>query len=144
MGVLDTLSDVTKLAHDVKNIDLYRQLVALQREVMDQQEELRRAIAERDKLNDQLRDRNHLYFTRNAYWPCEPNADGSGPSSSLIPGAPPVCSRCFDVEGKRVNLHETNRYSDSTAEIYKCPACSTLTGKPPAVRLSETQRRRPR
>lgn len=98
MGILETTKDVLKLAQQVDNIDLMRQLVQLQTEVVSLNEENR-------ALKDRLTTRDKLTFRLNSYW---------------IENDGPFCSRCWDAESKLIRLHKNPGFHP------KCPSCTSV------------------
>lgn len=89
MGLTDTVKEILQLVDQVKNFDLYKRLVDLQREAMEFTEQLK----SKDKTIVQLREALEL----KGKFTCKGSAyfieDEKG---EFIDG--PFCVKCFDVE----------------------------------------------
>src|SRR5688572_11422516 len=96
MRVLDTMNEFVGLVQKADNIELFRQLVELQMQVVALVEE-NRALKERLPLME------NLVFQHNAYW---------------LGDVGPHCSRCWDAEQKLVRLHSTDEM------FQRCPKCT--------------------
>jgi hypothetical protein len=104
MGIIDTLKDVVVLVQKTDNIDVVRQVIALQGQVYELVTENGNLKAELQRERDVATMRAAMRFEKNAYW--------QGPEG-------PFCSKCWDAEGKRVRVHlSKGRYP-------QCPACKT-------------------
>lgn len=95
MGILDTVKDVAVLIQKADNIELVKQVLALQIQAQDLVEENR-------LLKSKLATREALAFRKNAYWLAE---DG------------PFCSKCWDADAKLVRLHVR------VDHVPRCPNC---------------------
>ena len=100
MGVVDTLKETIGLIQKVDNIDLYRQMLDLQTQVMS-------LLEENKSLRTTLETRATLTFKSDAYW-----RDGN---------EGPFCSRCWDDEKKLIRLHLGGLAP-------ACPKCKTAGG----------------
>jgi hypothetical protein len=95
MGILDTVKDVAILIQKADNIELVKQVMALQIQAQDLVEENR-------LLKAKLATREALTFRKNAYWLSD---DG------------PFCSKCWDADAKLVRLHVRVKH------VPTCPNC---------------------
>jgi len=106
MGILDTAKDVITLVQKADNLELVKQVLALQSDIMKMMEENRELKEEIRGLTDKLRTRAKLVFRDNTYWmETETGQDG------------PYCSPCHDTGQILVRLHKTSIG-------FMCPACS--------------------
>lgn len=112
MGVLDTLKEAVGLIQKVDNIDLYKQMLELQTQVIALFEENR-------TLKDRLATRDQLTFKKNAYWMGDEG---------------PFCSRCWDAESKLVRLHVQAQTTP------RCPSCTRLAVNPDVPPVSPLRR----
>jgi hypothetical protein len=102
MEIFKTVKELASLLQKMGNVDMLRQMVALQQQVTDLVEENR-------LLKQQASNRKHATFKDNSYWISE---DG------------PFCSSCLDCNGKLVRLHKRPRYHP------QCPVCKTFAPAP--------------
>jgi hypothetical protein len=96
MGIYDTLKDVASIAQKIDNIELMKQVIELQQQVVTLYEENR-------QLNERLATREKLTFKNNSYW-----MGDNGP----------FCSNCWDVHVKLIRLH---LFPSDTSP--RCPNC---------------------
>jgi NAD-dependent SIR2 family protein deacetylase len=102
MGIYDAIKDAVQVAQKIDNIDLQKQLLALQTQVVDLVEENR-------TLKATIATRAELTFARNSYWRGD---DG------------PYCSRCWDAKGTLVHMHiQKGAYP-------RCPNCENYAVNP--------------
>jgi hypothetical protein len=106
MSIYETIKDVVSIAQKADNIDLMRQLLQLQNDIMQLTEENR-------SLRERLDIRGKLTFRENSYW------DGN---------EGPFCSRCADAEGKLIRLHKP-----SSMHRPRCPSCGNVATDPNAA-----------
>lgn len=105
MGIVETGKELVEIARKIDNIELYKQILALQTELLKLAED-NSALKERThQLEQTLATKTVLKFKDNAYWlPAqENNEDG------------PYCTFCWDKDGKLVHQH----FSD-TSKIWFC------------------------
>ena len=74
---------------------------------MDEDRELRLRV---DRLENLLIDKSRLTFHDNAYWDKD---------------AGPFCSRCFDVDAKRVHMTDVSNTEITENYIYRCNNCQS-------------------
>ena len=98
MSILDNVKEVVGLVQKVDNIDLLRQILGLQGEVMQLWEDNNSLKAEVKRLKEQMSYAGQLEFRRNGYWiPKGENKEEEGP----------FCSVCWDVDRTLVRMtHE--------------------------------------
>ena len=108
MGILDTAKDVVTLVQKADNLELVKQILTLQSDIMKMMEENRLLKDENRALREQLQVKRNLVFRENSYW--MPKEDGFEDG--------PFCSTCQDVDGKLVRMTEC-----ATAGVYYCKAC---------------------
>jgi regulator of replication initiation timing len=108
MGILDTAKDVITLVQKADNLELVKQVLALQADIMKMMDENRALKDEIRTLRDQLNTRGKLIFRENTYWLSMDNGKDDGP----------FCSTCHDTEQKLVRLHALSIGG------YRCPACT--------------------
>jgi hypothetical protein len=102
MGIIDNLRETVSLVQKVDNLELYRQIISLQLEVMALVEE-NRSLKRRLELSEQL------VLKDNAYW----RKDGDRPDI-------PFCMRCWDSESKLIRLVVTTGFEPN------CPNCKNF------------------
>lgn len=119
MGIIDEIKSVATTIQQIDNIDLYRQILNLQADVMEIMEENSRLKGENIELREKLRLKNELKFEHEAYWLEKPDKSKDGP----------FCSKCWDSNQKLIRMlrvdvppgYENNPYVHN---LYKCPECS--------------------
>jgi hypothetical protein len=94
MGILDTAKDVITLVQKADNLELVKQVLALQNDIMKMMEENRGLRDEVRTLKEQLHTKESLVFRNNAYW--LPKDDGTEEG--------PFCSACHDGDHKLVRM----------------------------------------
>ena len=107
MGILDTAKDVITLVQKADNLELVKQVLALQADIMKMMEENRALRDEVRELKGQLHTKVNLIFRDNTYW--LPKDDGTEDG--------PFCSTCHDSEQKLVRLHKLHSGG------YSCETC---------------------
>lgn len=108
MGILDTAKDVLTLVQKADNLDLVKQVLALQGDIMKMMDENRSLKDEVRSLKEQLNIKAKLVFKNNTYW--IPMEDGTEDG--------PFCSTCHDTEHQLVRLHKMGIGG------HTCPACN--------------------
>ncbi len=111
MGIIDDVKSVTKVIQQIDNVELYRQILDLQAEIMNVVEENRSLKSEILSLKETLKTRESLEFEHNAYW--KKNQDGTRSDG-------PFCSRCWDKENQTVRM-----LSLPNPQYHQCPSCKT-------------------
>ena len=107
MGILDTAKDVITLVQKADNLELVKQVLALQADIMKMMDENRTLKDDIRALNDKLHTREKLVFRNNTYWLS--NGDGTEEG--------PFCSTCHDSDDKLVRLHKLG------SRGYNCATC---------------------
>lgn len=108
MGILETAKDVITLVQKADNLDLVKQVLALQAEIMKMMDENRALKDEIRTLKEEANTSKRLVFKKNTYW--IPKEDGTSEDG-------PFCSTCRDTEHKLVRLHALGIGG------FTCPAC---------------------
>jgi hypothetical protein len=108
---LDDVKSVASTIQKIDNIDLYRQILNLQSEIMQVVQENNELKAQLATLRQKFAIREQLVFDRNAYWL---RADGSRMDG-------PFCSNCWDVRQNTVRM-----YVDKDTGYGQCPTCRVL------------------
>src|SRR5262245_26972185 len=109
MGIIDDVRSVTKVIQQIDNVELYRQILDLQAEIMNLVEDNRKLKSEINSLQDSLRTKESLEFERNAYW--KKNQEGARSDG-------PFCSKCWDRENKTVRMLVM-----ANPQYHQCPSC---------------------
>lgn len=91
-----------------RQVELYRQILDLQAEIMNGVEENRNLTTEILSLKEMLKTKESLKFQHNAYW--KKNPDGT-------PTEGPFCSRCWDKENQTVRMLVID------SQWHECPSC---------------------
>lgn len=94
MGVIDSIKTIADVIRRIDNIELYRQILDLQAEVMSVVEENVRLKQEVGDLRGKLIVKDRLVVRDDCYW--VPDA------SSHLDG--PFCSTCWDTDQKLVRM----------------------------------------
>src|SRR5438093_1108239 len=89
MAIIETAKEVVQLVQKIDNIELYKQILDLQREIFELVDENRELKTNVKQLNEALTINHELFFENNAYWR---KTDG------LNDG--PFCTHCWDRERK--------------------------------------------
>jgi hypothetical protein len=109
MGIIDTLKDVATLVQKTDNIELTKEIIALQTGVvamLDENRTLRERVL---ALESALDLKGKMQFDRDAYWMGEGRAEKDGP----------YCPRCYDHDGKTIRM--LLGFND----VFRCPECKT-------------------
>ena len=115
MGVLDTAKEAVQLVQKIDNIELYKQILDLQSEIIKVVEENTHLKEQVKSLQETMKIKDSLSFEDNSYW-IEKDGVKNGP----------FCTHCWDREGMLVRLHQ-----DKTKHWF----CITH-GKPTAIAVS--------
>ena len=108
MGILDTAKDVITLVQKADNLELVKQVLALQTDIMKMMDENRTLKEENRALQEQLHLKQTLIFKNNHYW--MPKEDGTEDG--------PFCSACHDGNHKLVRMT-----AGATRGSYFCRVC---------------------
>ena len=108
MGILDTAKDVITLVQKADNLELVKQVLALQADIMKMMDENRELKEHVRTLEEKLHVKQNLIFRGNHYW--LPKEDGSEDG--------PFCSACQDGDHKLVRMTE-----GATRGSYYCRVC---------------------
>lgn len=112
MGLVTDIKEVAELVQKADNIELYRRILDLQKEALEEQEgklQLQariRALEKRLDLGERLTARN------NAYWLAEGDGSEDGP----------FCTVCWDQKDRLVRLHNVDAKGQGI-----CHGCGTGT-----------------
>ena len=101
MGIIDDVKSVTKVIQQIDNVELYRQILDLQAEIMN-------LVDENRNLKETLKTKESLVFEHNAYW--KKAQDGTRSDG-------PFCSRCWDKENQPVRMLVID------SRWHECPSC---------------------
>jgi hypothetical protein len=119
MGIVDHIKDAAKVARQIDNIELYRQILDLQGEALEMQEQLNAKIKRIQELEEALDKKSRLLFADNAYFETGPNGN---------PAGIPYCPRCYDIDNKTCHLKD---WTDDTMVCPHCQTYFTTQAKPP-------------
>ena len=108
LGILDTVKDVVTLVQKADNLELVKQILTLQSDIMKMMDENRTLKDEIRALKEQLHIKQKLIFRQDDYW--MPVVDG--------PDEGPFCSVCQNVDGKLVRMSKRGMGSG-----HFCQAC---------------------
>ena len=109
MSIYDGMKDMVSTIQKIDNIELYRQILDLQREVLQvvaENTELKGKLAEAEA---QLSRKQDLRFEYNAYWTGETLEASDGP----------FCAKCWDTRQQLVRMLVVGHNSQWS----KCHAC---------------------
>ena len=109
MSLLEDLKSVVGTIQKIDNIELYRQILDLQNEVLQvvtENTELKSRVA---KLIEEADLQRSLRFEFNTYWSGETLETSDGP----------FCSKCWDADHKLVRLHLVT----PNPNYSRCPVC---------------------
>jgi hypothetical protein len=107
MSIIDTVKEVAKVARQINNIELSRQIVLLQTEVLELHDENHRLRREVAALTERMQLRERLVFERNFYWIVD---DGERDG--------PYCPRCYDKEREPRRMLAMRE-----GRSFGCPTC---------------------
>lgn len=109
MSIYDGLRDIVSTIQKIDNIELYRQILDLQREVLEvvaENTDLKGKLAEAEA---QLSRKQDLRFEYNAYWAGETLESSDGP----------FCAKCWDTRQQLVRMLVVG----SNPQWSKCHPC---------------------
>jgi len=107
MSIIDHIRDAAKVARQIDNIELYKQILDLQGEALEIQEQLLEKTKRIKELEEALVIKQKIAFVDSAYF--ETNAEGN-------PTGDPYCPRCYDIDKKLCHLN-------SLGGNMQCPNC---------------------
>ena len=107
MGAIENVKEVAKLVKDLGNIELYRQILDLQGEIMELTQANRELQTQITRLEDTLSAVGKMTFRSPFYY-------SSGDDV-------PHCPRCWEVDRKAVHLPPA--CPTMAGPIYTCPQC---------------------
>ena len=109
MSILEDLKGVVSTIQKIDNIELYRQILDLQKEVLQVVSENVDLKAQLSSVKDELRLRRTLRFEYNAYWSGETLETSDGP----------FCAMCWDTKQQLVRMLVVGR----NPQWSRCHAC---------------------
>lgn len=109
MSILDDLKSVVTTIQKIDNIELYRQILNLQQEVLSLVSENVELKATLSAANEQLARKQTLRFEYNAYWAGETLETSDGP----------FCAKCWDTNEQLVRM----LVADRNPQWSRCHAC---------------------
>lgn len=98
MSILDDLKNVASTIQKIDNIELYRQILDLQNEVLQVVTENMELKGQLARAREQLSVRQSLRFENNAYWTGEDLETSDGP----------FCAKCWDTKQQLVRMLVSN------------------------------------
>ena len=107
MGAIDNVKEVAKLVKDLGNMELYRQILDLQGEIMELTQGNRELQTQLQELQDTLSQVGQMTFRSPFYY-----ADGD---------EVPYCPRCWEVDKRAV--HFPPPFHSAAGPVYTCPEC---------------------
>lgn len=107
MSILSNAKEIADLVQDVGNMELYRKMVNLEREIVELQGENIELIKKVRGLEERLRSGAELEFRKPLYY-----AEGDDQ---------PFCPRCWEVDEVRVHLDGPVKKANGT--VYNCLEC---------------------
>jgi len=103
MGLLDTIRDTVSIIQKADNLDLYRQILDIQQQALEQQDEMSKLKEENQEL------RNKLKFRKKIIRHKEPVITIEGEETIY-------CASCFGKDDKLIQMKLIDDY-------YWCPVC---------------------
>ena len=107
MGAIDNVKEVAKLIKDMGNMELYKQILDLQGEIMELTQENRDLQKNLQEIQDKLSQVDKMTFRSPFYY-----AEGDDV---------PYCPRCWEADKKAVHFHEP--IQGGSGPYYYCPEC---------------------
>jgi len=108
MGAIDNVKEVAKLVKELGNMELYRQILDLQGEIMELTQANRELRENMQKLEDKLSQVEKMTFRSPFYY-----TEGDDV---------PYCQRCWEVHKKAV--HFPTPVPTNSGPMYTCPECN--------------------
>jgi len=109
MSLIENLKGAIEVIQKSDNIDLIKNMMAIQNDAWELQEENRQLKEEIKSLNEKFNISGELKFENNTYWRVT-DTDKDGP----------FCSGCWDDSKKLIRLFKEGKSSYSN-----CPKCKT-------------------
>jgi hypothetical protein len=107
MGAIDNVKEVAKLVRELGNMELYRQILDLQGEIMELTQANRELQTKVRELEETLNQVGQMEFRTPFYY-----AEGDDI---------PHCPRCWEVDKKAV--HYPDPFRSAAGPVYTCPQC---------------------
>ncbi len=108
MGILDTAKDVITLVQKADNLELVKQVLALNKDIMVMMEENRSLRDQIRELKEQLHTKQALVVRGNHYWVRKEDGTEDGP----------FCTACQDSDHKLIRMTE-----GATRGHFYCQVC---------------------
>lgn len=113
MGIIENAKEVVNLVKEIDNIELYRNILDLQSELMGVVQELGEHKKENALLKEKLESKVSLKFENNVYWREDINGAKDGP----------FCSTCYDTKSNLVRMQYQNP-GVGFEPYYICRSCN--------------------
>jgi len=107
MGVIDNVKEVANLVKELGNIELYRQILDLQGEIMELTQFNRDLQEKNDQLQSTIKTSNLMSFKTPFYY-----VEGDDV---------PHCPRCWEADQKAI--HYPPPFQSAGGDIHTCPEC---------------------
>ena len=104
MGLVENIKDVAKIVQQSDNLGLYRQLIDLSEQALNQQNTINYLNEENERLRKKLKDKKNVQRHSELYLTIE------GDDNVIY------CSHCWDNEEKLIQMRTTNGQ-------FECPHC---------------------
>jgi regulator of replication initiation timing len=101
MSILENARDALSLVQKLGNLELYKQLLDLNKELVDVVQENMTLHTRVKELEDSLSIKDALVFRDNHYWLPAPEGEPDGP----------FCQVCWDVDRRLVRMFHDTYYS---------------------------------
>jgi len=108
MGIIDEVKSIAKTVQQIDNIELYRNILNLQAQIMNLVDENSKLKAEISSLKEKLVIKENLIFHDDTYWISDPDGKEDGP----------FCSNCWDTKQLIVRM-----LFCGNKEYSECPTC---------------------
>jgi len=120
MGVIDEIKSVVEVIKKIDNIELYRQILDLQSEIMKLVEENNELKTKIKELESKFILKESFVLGLNSYW-IKKGDEYDGP----------FCTRCWDSDKKLIRIiSQSGR--DRFEAMHRCPNCnSQMNAEPP-------------
>ena len=104
MGLVENIKDVAKIVQQSDNLELYRQLIDLSEQALNQQNTINYLNEENERLRKKLKDKKNVQRHSELYLTIE------GDDNVIY------CSHCWDNEEKLIQMRTANGQ-------FECPHC---------------------
>jgi len=108
VGVVENVKQIAEVLRKIDNVELYRQILDLQAEILQLVEENRQLKARVREVEEQLTINAVLVFEKDCYW--RPQEKGSPDG--------PYCSNCWDNRRQLVRMIKCG-----DPDYVQCPTC---------------------